>query len=284
VVNCYIETQYEGAGIKFANGTNKGHIIQGCDIWANVFQGIYGFSASNCVISGNVIRQNNYKGGSAAAGAGIAFDTCTAMTITGNQFFSTGATRQTYAYYEIGTANTDIRFEGNMSRAADHTTGGVFLGPGTKANLGEVSLYKTADQSVTSSTVLVDDTDLQWAVTAGEVWQIEGTLYAEGSQAGDLGVRISTPSGQSGYWQALGPNVSATSTTASSVLPTGQAFNTTPSVGMLGAGVTAPVRINGLLVVGTAGTVKLQFAQGTSDATATTLKAGSHLRARRIRQ
>lgn len=284
VVNCYIETQFEGAGVRFKTGNNKGHIIQGCDIWSNGFQGIYAFQATNCVISGNVIRQNNYKGNAGQAGAGIAVDSCSALTITGNQFFSTGANRQTYGYYEVGASNTDIRFEGNMSRAADHTTGGVVLGVGTRASLGEVNVFKSADQSVTSSTTLVDDADLQLAITSGEVWQIEGTLFVDGSQAGDLGLRIATPSGQSGYWQALGPSASATSTTAASILPTGQAYNTTPVVGLLGAGSIAPVRITGLLIVGTGGTAKVQFAQGASDATPTILKAGSYLRAKRIRQ
>ena len=284
VANCYIETQTNGVGIRFKSGANKGHIVQGCDIWSNGFQGIYAYQATNCALTGNIIRQNNYKGNTGSSGAGITVDSCTALTITGNQFFSSGANRQTYGYYETGTANTDIRFEGNMSRAADHTAGGVVLGPGTKANLGEAVLYKAADQSVTSSVALVDDTDLQWTVAAGEVWQIDGVLFADGAQTGDLAVRITTPSGQSGLWRALGPNASATATTATSILPTGQAFNTTPTVGLLGAGVTAPVTISGLLIVGTAGTVKVQFAQGTADPTATILRAGSYLKARRIRQ
>lgn len=284
IVNCYIETQIEGSGVRFKTGANKGHIISECDIWANGFQGIYGFSASNCVISNNVIRQNNYKGGTGVSGAGLALDTCTAITVTGNQFFSTGASRQTYGYYEIGTSNADIRFESNMSRAADHTTGGVFLGPGTKAELGEFFRRKAADQSVTSSTTLVDDADLQFPAVAGEVWELEGVLFAEGAQTGDLAVRVSAPSGVTGYWQALGPNASATAATATSVYPAGQAFNVGPTVGMLGAGVVAPVQVRGLLTVGTAGTVKLQWAQGTADATATTVHAGSYLRARRVAQ
>lgn len=132
VINCYIETQINGAGIRFKTGANKGHVVSSCDIWSNGTQGIYAFSASNCVFSSNVIRTNNYKAQSASTGAGIAVDSCTAMLITGNQFFSVGANRQTYGYYEIGASNTDIRFMDNMSRATDHTTGGMFFGPGTR--------------------------------------------------------------------------------------------------------------------------------------------------------
>ncbi|NKR11233.1 hypothetical protein A5N17_01735 [Arthrobacter sp. D2] len=133
IVNCYIETQREGAGIRFKSGANKGHIISECDIWENGFQGIYSFSASNCVISNNVIRSNNYKGQSLGGGAGILLDSCTAMNINGNQFFSVGLNRQTYGYYEAGTANAGNLFLGNVSRAADHTTGNWVIATGTSS-------------------------------------------------------------------------------------------------------------------------------------------------------
>lgn len=131
VVNSYIETQHDGAGIRFKTGANKGHIVMGCDIWANGFQGIYAFGASNCVISGNIIRQNNYKGGAAANGAGITLNTSTAMSVRGNQFFSSGATRQTYGYYESGTDNAGCVFNVNVSRAVDHATGSWVIATGT---------------------------------------------------------------------------------------------------------------------------------------------------------
>jgi parallel beta-helix repeat protein len=284
VINCYIETQINGVGIRFKSGTNKGHIVSGCDIWSNGQQGIYAYSAYNCVISGNVVRQNNYKGLSGASGAGIVIDACVAITITGNQFFSSGVSRQTYGYYEYGTLNTDIHFTGNMSRASDHTTGGVFLGSGTKASLGEAFLRKTADQSVVSSTVLVDDTHLQFNVVVGEIWELEGVLFAEGSQTGDLSLQISVPSGMSGYWQAFGPDLSSVSISGDSFLPTGQLFNATVNLGLLGAGVIVPIQIRGLLTVGTAGTAKVKFAQSVSDATATILHNGSYFRAKRILQ
>ena len=131
VVNCYIETQNNGAGIRFKSGANKGHIVQGCDIWSNGYQGIYAFSAQNVVVNGNIIRQNNYKGQTLASGAGIALDQCTAITTTGNSFYSSGASRQTYGYYELGTANAGCVFMGNTSRAADHTTGNWVIATGT---------------------------------------------------------------------------------------------------------------------------------------------------------
>jgi parallel beta-helix repeat protein len=281
-VNCYIESQTNGRGIRTVTGTNRGHQIIGCDIYNNGTNGIYLFSADHCVISGNIVRKNNYSGAAGQNGAGIVLDTCTAINTTGNVLFDTTTLRQTYGYYEVTNTNTDCRFENNISRAADHTTGGVLFGTNTKVDLGDAFRYKTSDQSVTSSTALVDDADLQFAVAAGEVWELSGTLFVDGSQAGDFGVRITTPASPTGYWRSTGPNGSASSTTATSILPTAQLFNTTPTVGMLGAGVIVPVQITGLLVNTTAGTVKIQWAQGTSDATATIVKAGSYLRAKRV--
>ncbi|QOT16467.1 right-handed parallel beta-helix repeat-containing protein [Paenarthrobacter sp. YJN-5] len=132
VNNCYIEQNKEGAGIRFKSGVNKGHIVSGCDIWENGFNGIYAFGASQLAITGgNQIRQNNWKGGSGQAGAGIVLDSCTAVNTSGNIMHSTGLNRQTYGYFEVGTANAGCLFANNVSRAADHTTGNWVIAAGT---------------------------------------------------------------------------------------------------------------------------------------------------------
>ena len=136
----YIESQTSGVGIRFKSGTNRGHSVLGCDIWNNGTQGIYAFQLSQSIISSNVIRHNNFSGLSGVSGAGLAVDSCSALTVVGNQFFSTVPLRQTWGYFEIGAANVDIRFAHNTARAADHVTGGVSLGVGTLADLSGVSL------------------------------------------------------------------------------------------------------------------------------------------------
>lgn len=123
VVNCYIETNMEGAGIRFKSGQNRGHIVMGCDLWSNGFQGIYAYEASNCVFTGNIIRSNNYKGQSnQTGGAGIVLDACSGITTSNNQMFSVGQNRQTYGYMEVRSATGNV-FMGNVSRASEHTTG-----------------------------------------------------------------------------------------------------------------------------------------------------------------
>jgi hypothetical protein len=131
VVNCYIESQANGTGIRFKTGANSGHIVMGCDIWNNGEQGVYAYTATNCVISGNVIRHNNYKNLSGADGAGMTVDSCTGLTTTGNNFFSAPSLRQTYGYFEYGTANANCVFMGNVCRANEHSVGKWVIAAGT---------------------------------------------------------------------------------------------------------------------------------------------------------
>jgi hypothetical protein len=129
IVNSYIEGNHNGAGIRFATGSLFGHIISGCDIWDNGYQGIYAFTAQRIIISGNQIRHNNYKSASGINGAGIALDACTGFSITGNILFSsTGTKRQTYGYAEQGTTVLSCTFTGNICRASEHLTGATLIG------------------------------------------------------------------------------------------------------------------------------------------------------------
>jgi hypothetical protein len=136
---------------------------------------------------------------------------------------------------------------------------------------------KTADESVTSSSILQDDNHLNLPVLANEVWQIEYNLLYAAPAAADLRIAFTFPSGgridASVFWFTAGTGVvniarwsTATSPAADQILDAGGA-----SVRFL-----APIR--GLYANGsTGGTLTLQWAQGTSDATATTLYANSTL-------
>ena len=115
------------------------------------------------------------------------------------------------------------------------------------------------------------------------MWEIDGLILVDGAQAGDIALRLSESAGQpTGYWRAHGPAASNSSTTAASYTPIAQAYGVSANCGAAGAGVIVPVRIEGLATVTDTGTLALRWAQATSDATATTLKAGSFLRARRL--
>lgn len=133
---------------------------------------------------------------------------------------------------------------------------------------------KSADQSVTSSTVLVDDTALQLTVGASDVWEFEFSLRHTAAAAGDLKVTFSFPA--SGRVTAQAVDLDATDALA--MLDWYTSTSDTPTRIFGGIAATRSSFIKGHYVGGgTAGTLKLRWAQGTSSGTATTILANSAL-------
>lgn len=63
---------------------------------------------------------------------------------------------------------------------------------------------KLATQSVTSSTTLVDDTELKCPVSASRVYLFEAQIAYTGSAAGDIKIAFTGPSGAVIRWQPMG--------------------------------------------------------------------------------
>lgn len=150
---------------------------------------------------------------------------------------------------------------------------------------------KASDQSVTSSTTLVNDNDLLVSVAASAVYELSLLLIginAGGSSAGDLKYAFTQPTGSSCSYAQAGPHVNwppAVATDfeiewAARSADTGSPTTTTA----IGLTTTAfGVHIKGILVVGAnAGTFRLQWAQNSSNASSSTLKAGSYMRLQQV--
>jgi hypothetical protein len=141
-------------------------------------------------------------------------------------------------------------------------------------------LRRTAGQSVTSSVDPVDDNTLQFTVGATEIWAVTMSLHYTGHSSGDLKLGWDLPSGATFAFTAIhgldadgtdGQNT--TKWTSSTVV-----FGTQTG----GVALEAAILFGVIIVSSTAGTAKLQFAQGTSNGAATTMEAGSLLKAERI--
>ncbi len=137
---------------------------------------------------------------------------------------------------------------------------------------------KTADETVASSTTLQDDNHLLLTVAANEVWQVEYQLRVIALTAA-VGIKLAWTFPTSGEVN-MGTTYEDTTNIASSFT----VHATTSPSGVMALGVANvssdvnPITINGFYVGGgTAGTLTLQWAQNTSNATATTLKANSTL-------
>lgn len=141
--------------------------------------------------------------------------------------------------------------------------------------------YKSGDQSVTSSVTLVNDSALVVPVAANAVYEVEAHVYYTGGthNASDFKYNFTYPSGAtSASVRYLGLTPAALAVQYGTVILGGAgAFGTNGTSNIL----TVDLWFT-LATSLTAGNLQLQWAQNTSSATATTVKAGSLLKARRI--
>lgn len=143
---------------------------------------------------------------------------------------------------------------------------------------------KTADESVTSSTTLQNDDTLLVSVEASAVYEFALHLAVVGNTTGDFKMGFTFPTSSTCWWSGKGgvetdAGFGASGSTRHSV-SFGDASGT--AVAYTGSTTILSIHVMGVLSVSTtAGTLQLQWAQNTSNATATTVKAGSFLRAQR---
>lgn len=146
----------------------------------------------------------------------------------------------------------------------------------------DVFARKTADQSVTSSITKVDDTHLSGSVLANGVYIVRWSLRTDGATAGDLRYAFVGPGAATMAWESAGLAAADATNVAPSITDVA-AIGTDAVHGTIGTGSTTRVDGSGLLLVSsTAGTFKLQWAQGTSSATATRVLTGSWMFARQV--
>ena len=146
---------------------------------------------------------------------------------------------------------------------------------------GATVVRKTADESVTSSETTQNDDHLLFAVGANETWVCQFFLKMSGDAAGDIRVGVSVPSGSVtllGIGPAPGVTIQegdAKFTVSTGLLTFGTPYSGTanPVTGLVTAVVT---------VGGTGGNVVLQWAQLTSNATATNILTDSVLVANKV--
>lgn len=135
--------------------------------------------------------------------------------------------------------------------------------------------YKASDESVSSSTTLQDDDDLVVSLTVG-LWLFDLWLRCDTDPAGIKFDIVCTSNNYAGHWFYQSANAAGSSQ-----------YN-----GSLAIGGTAPatantgdpylIRIAGWVWLAEEGTLKLQWAQNSSNASATTVDAGSCIHVRRV--
>jgi hypothetical protein len=140
------------------------------------------------------------------------------------------------------------------------------------------AVIKAADESVTSSTTLQDDNELTLAVGAGETWEFEFLLLVTGASAGDIKLGLTVPAGTSGWWGGHGIGINDINANTQNLRSMAGDLTAVLNFGTP-ASAECMVVVRALVITTNAGSVTLQWAQNASSGTATTVKAGSVLRA-----
>ena len=150
--------------------------------------------------------------------------------------------------------------------------------------------YKTADESVTSSTALQDDDHMTVALPAAGTYVVTATYLVSGAAAGDVKVAWAyTGTLTNGYRGGQGPSSASTDALAATnagTVRSAAAGNTAATVtsstpyGTDGTNWSC-IQESGVVIVSTTGNLKVQWAQNGSSGTATIMRTGSMLWARR---
>jgi hypothetical protein len=175
--------------------------------------------------------------------------------------------------------------------------GHIVTGADLTDGLGLIT-RKLIDESVTSNTTLQDDDELSILVGSNTVYVMDGYIIYSGvsdagTGAGGLKMQFTGPAGASMTWTNFGGNVAVpsntpagnpfTGTQAYNMVAEGLAAGSPRSVPTNGAGVIMSCRPTGVLTTGAnAGNLLLRWAQFTSSATATIVRANSWIRLQKI--
>lgn len=179
------------------------------------------------------------------------------------------ALTQSSTIWEISLATVGPLTNATSTIAAGTVTDIRVLIVGGKSN--DLFVRKTADESVTSSTVLQNDNHLVVALAANSTYLIELGLFHVADTAGDTKIDLACPAGVTTLFGDQEENATAVD------------LSTTSKVLSDSTGIVRLSQLWGIVrTAGTAGNMQLRFAQNTSSATATTMKADSYMTAKKV--
>lgn len=141
---------------------------------------------------------------------------------------------------------------------------------------------KTADEPRQSTTSVSNDLHLFASLEANSTYRFTSMLLFDGPEAADAKISFTAPSGAIGGWSPVAGTLGTTTPDGAAQLKmAGRQFGAEVDVGVMASSATLAGLMalpHGIVATGaTAGTLRLQWAQSSSNATAVNLKAGSTL-------
>ena len=144
-----------------------------------------------------------------------------------------------------------------------------------------MAVTKPADTGRTNSTsAFTNDPDLQFTIASGASYWIHGTIEYKGSvnTNSDLKFQINAPTGATGFVNITYITLSGLNGSTDNLQ-----VNTNHTAGTNTTSNIEPLTFSGVInTAGTSGILAFQWAQNTTNATATTLMTGSAMIAQRI--
>lgn len=179
-----------------------------------------------------------------------------------------------------GTPDTNLfRNAANELKTDDNFTVGGDL---SVAGIGQVRfIYKPAITSRSATTTLANDPDLTMTVAINATYRVEfWILGTSASATPNIKTAWTVPASTTGVKFAVGPTDTASGLVTrfnTNMRSTGHSFTTTCIYQLDGTGVEAIHESAVITTAGTSGSVTLQWSQGTSNATASSVDAGSYM-------
>jgi hypothetical protein len=167
----------------------------------------------------------------------------------------------------------------------DVYNGAAYVSLGARSN--HFFVRRTSDGTpgsgaVNNNIVLQNEPVLLGAVDTGATYMWEAGIFYDSSTTADIRIAFTTPTFSAMRWAATGLATTAATNEGDVKIVTVNASGTSTSLGGIGVGTIIFAKIEGYIVTTAAGNIQFQFAQHNLDATQTTIRNGSYLRAWRM--
>jgi hypothetical protein len=180
--------------------------------------------------------------------------------------------------------------EGDLTGLATENRYDVYNGSAyvsLAARIDHFMVRRTADGTpgsgaVNNNVVLANEPVLVGAIDTGATYMWEAGIFYDSSTTADIKFAFATPTFSAMRWSLTGLATTATTAEGDMRNATVSASGTPTQVGGIGVGTIIFAKIEGYIVTTAAGNLQLQFAQQNLDATQTTIRNGSYLRAWRV--